>query len=223
MLAMSLAVVRKMLDAVAGSAPKRFSVSGITAPAKPAIVQLPTIATSTMKPSIGSGCASPLHRRVDEHAKAGGDADQQAVEEAEQAFLRHQPADELGLELAERDAAKRDRQRLAAGIAGLAGHDRQEDGEDDELVDGAFEDADHGGRDKRGEQVDLQPGMAKAEAARQGRREPLLLVDADHLARLGADLDRLFGEQLLAADQPDQAALAVADRIDREMLGRPRS
>ena len=47
MLATSLAVVRKMLDAVAGSAPRRFSVSGIIAPAMPATVQLAVIATST--------------------------------------------------------------------------------------------------------------------------------------------------------------------------------
>ena len=39
MLVMSLAVVRKMLDAVAGSAPKRLSVSGISAPAMPLAVQ----------------------------------------------------------------------------------------------------------------------------------------------------------------------------------------
>ncbi len=58
MLATSLAVVRKMLDAVAGSAPKRFRVSGIKAPEMPATVQLTVIATRTTRP-ISQGCASP--------------------------------------------------------------------------------------------------------------------------------------------------------------------
>ncbi len=38
MLVMSLAVVRKMLEAVAGSAPRRFSVDGMSAPAMPLAV-----------------------------------------------------------------------------------------------------------------------------------------------------------------------------------------
>ena len=115
-----------------------------------------------------------------------------------------------GLQLAERHAAQGHRQRLAAGIAGLPGHHRQEDGEDDEPRQRVLEQADHGGGDEGGEQVDLQPGVAKQQAARERRRQPLLLVDADHLARLGADLDRLVAEQLLAADQARQHALRAS-------------
>ena len=44
MLTTSVAVVRKMLDAVAGSAPSRFSASGTAAPATPDTAQLPAIA-----------------------------------------------------------------------------------------------------------------------------------------------------------------------------------
>ena len=44
MLTMSVAVVKKMLDAVAGSAPKRFSVSGTMAPEIPLIVHAPVMA-----------------------------------------------------------------------------------------------------------------------------------------------------------------------------------
>ena len=44
MLTTSVAVVRKMLDAVAGSAPKRLSVSGTSAPATPLMTQLQIIA-----------------------------------------------------------------------------------------------------------------------------------------------------------------------------------
>ena len=65
---------------------------------------------------------------------AGRDADEQAVEEAQRRLLGDQPALGAGLEVAQRHAAQRHRQRLAAGIAGLAGHHRQEDGEDDELA-----------------------------------------------------------------------------------------
>ena len=67
MLAMSLAVVRKMLEAVAGSAPKRFSISGITAPAKPAMVQL---ADHRDQHDEGEHDRLRLafHRGIDEHA-----------------------------------------------------------------------------------------------------------------------------------------------------------
>ena len=140
----------------------------------------------------------------------GGDADEQAVAEAEQALLGDQPADQPRLQFAERHAAQRDRERLAAGIAGLARHDRQEDGEDDELAERMLEHADHGRGDEGGEQVDLQPGVPELEAARQRRRQPFLLLDADHLAGLGADLDRLVAEQFLAADQALEPAFRVA-------------
>ena len=46
MLAMSVAVVRKMLDAVAGSKPSFFKVNGIMAPATPLTTQLAIIASS---------------------------------------------------------------------------------------------------------------------------------------------------------------------------------
>ena len=44
MLATSVAVVKKMLDAVAGSAPNRRNISGMTAPAMPLTIQLPIMA-----------------------------------------------------------------------------------------------------------------------------------------------------------------------------------
>jgi hypothetical protein len=54
MLATSVAVVRKMLDAVAGSAPSRLSVIGIRAPDTPLITQLTVIAIATIKPRISA-------------------------------------------------------------------------------------------------------------------------------------------------------------------------
>ena len=58
MLATSLIVVRKMLDAVAGSAPSLLSVSGISAPAIPLMVQASTMETSTTSPN-RTGSVSP--------------------------------------------------------------------------------------------------------------------------------------------------------------------
>jgi hypothetical protein len=48
MLATSVAVVRKMLDAVAGSAPNFRKISGIVAPETPLTMQLPIIARNTI-------------------------------------------------------------------------------------------------------------------------------------------------------------------------------
>ena len=52
MLTTSVAVVRKMLDAVAGSAPSRFSASGTAAPAMPDTAQLPAIAKNVIAASV---------------------------------------------------------------------------------------------------------------------------------------------------------------------------
>lgn len=51
MLATSVAVVRKMLDAVAGSAPSLRNVRGISAPEMPLTTQLPIIAMNTISAS----------------------------------------------------------------------------------------------------------------------------------------------------------------------------
>lgn len=56
MLATSVVVVRKMLEAVAGSAPIFFNVMGTITPESPLIQQLPTIAMNTIKlrvPALG--------------------------------------------------------------------------------------------------------------------------------------------------------------------------
>ena len=52
MLDTSVSVVTMMLEAVAGSAPRRFSTSGTTAPEMPDSQQLPIIAIITTSPSI---------------------------------------------------------------------------------------------------------------------------------------------------------------------------
>ena len=72
MLATSVAVVRKMLEAVAGSAPSFFRARGIIAPEMPLMRQLAVIATKTIK----ARCRRiALHGGVDQHAYASGNPD----------------------------------------------------------------------------------------------------------------------------------------------------
>ena len=216
MLATSVAVVRKMLDAVAGSAPNRFSTSGINAPAKPADDAAAVIATSTTGRAAGLRIA--LHACVDPHAEAGGDADEHAVEKPSSAFLGDQPARSPGF----RSPSVMPRRVTASAwqpvLPDWPASTGRKTASMTSCASVSSKTPTTRGRDEGGDEIDLQPGMAEAQAARERRVEPLLLVHADHLARLGGDLDRLVAEQLLAADQPLQPPLGVADRIDRIML-----
>ena len=106
--------------------------------------------------------------------------------------------------LAQRDAPQRDRERLAAGVSRLAGQHGKEHREDDKLVYRSLEYRHHAARQKRGQQVQLQPGMAKYEAAQHRRRDALLLVDADHAAGLRGDFESFRFEDRLAAYQTQQ-------------------
>src|SRR5215204_3129398 len=144
MLATSVAVVTKMLEAVAGSAPKRLRANGTIAPEMPLMAQLSAAAR---------------------------------------------------LDVPQRDAANGDRERLAAGVARLAGEHRQERGEDDEPVEGALEKGHHAAGGERRDQVDEQPRIAELEALADGRRDPLLLLDTHHGAGLRGDLERFQFEQ----------------------------
>ena len=198
MLTTSVAVVRKIDDAVAGSAPSRWRVVGTSTPEMP----LTTHAIDHREP--GHAGEHPrlrvvLHPRVDEHPGAGRHADQRAVEEPEDRLLGHRRGRAPGLQLPERHAAQRDRERLAAGVARLPREHRQEHGEQHDLLERALEEADHRRGDEGGEQVELQPRVAEHEAARPGRGEPLLLGHADHRAGLRGELDRLRLEHPCAA------------------------
>ena len=216
MLATSVAVVRKMLEAVAGSAPRLRSVSGMSAPARPLTTQLAIIAANTTSAE-RERLRLALRAGDDQHADAGGHADERAVQQAEQRLLRDQPARVAVPELAEREAAQRHGERLAAGVARLAGEHRQEHREHHQPVDRALEEADDRGGEEGREQVELQPRVAEAQAARPGRREALLLLDADHRAGLRADLERLLLEERAAAHRADEPPAGVAHGVDREV------
>ena len=212
MLTTSVAVVRKMLDAVAGSAPSFRSVRGISDPGDPADDagdrHGEKNAQSELKPR-----RVLLHRGGDPHSGAGRDPDERPVQEAEQRFLGDQPLLLAGSKLAEREPSQGDRERLTPGVAGLPREDGQEDGEDHDAVDRPLEDSDDRRRQKGGQEVQLEPGMPELQAAGPRREEPLLLVDADHRPGLGADLDRLLLEHRLSADLADERPVGEADGI----------
>src|SRR5205085_5133919 len=106
---------------------------------------------------------------------------------------------------------------LTPGVAGLSGEHGQEDGEDHELIERVLEHPDYRRCDEGGEKVELQPRVAELQASRPGSEESLLLVDTDHLSRLGADLEGLLLEHGLTAHETDQLSVTVADRIHREV------
>ena len=118
----------------------------------------------------------------------------------------------------EREAAQRDRQRLAAGVPRLTGEHRQEDGEHHDAIERLLEDADHAGGDERGEEIELQPGVAEAEAARPGGGDALLRLDADHLSGLRREIQRLLLEDASGRGSCRPACLRVGHRIGRVVL-----
>ena len=140
MLAMSVAVVRKILEAVAGSKPSFFSVSGIMAPATPLTTQLAIMASSTANPRCSADGLCWRSRR-DIHADGGHEPHEHAVEKSERGFLGDQPSLGAFTQFAERHAAQRDGQRLAAGIARLAGENWEKQREDHEFVQRALKHA----------------------------------------------------------------------------------
>jgi hypothetical protein len=75
--------------------------------------------------------------------------------------------------------------------------------------------SDDGSGDEAGEEIDLKPGVAEAEAAEDGGGEALFVFNADHGTGLGADFDGAGLEEILAADETEKVTFGIADRIDR--------
>ena len=73
------------------------------------------------------------------------------------------------LDLAEREAADDQHQRLTAGDAAHAGDDRHQHGERDDFLDRRFEQADDVRGEKRGREIDAQPDRT---APRAGAATP---------------------------------------------------
>ena len=152
------------------------------------------------------------------HRNAAENARHRAVGKTEQHFLPHERPAPARLDVPQRDAAHRDRKRLAAGIARLPREHRQEGREDHQLVEGALEDRDHASRGERGDEVDEKPRIAIFEALPDRVRDALFLLHADHRAGLRGDLEGLELEERRAAHQADQAAFGVGHGILRIVL-----
>ena len=202
--ATSVTVVRTIVDDCAGSWPSRVSAIG----------------------NDGAGDAGDDHRQhhgdtdherearvpaPEQNADAGRERDRETVDDADAHFLEQHAEPVARRDLAQREAAHRDGERLRARVAGLPRDDRQQHGERRELRDRRLEQADDGRGEKRRREVDLQPRQALAHGElRLGERAFLAAGAHHHL-----DVDRrgfLEGlQQRFVADRADQPAVDVDD------------
>ena len=123
-------------------------------------------------------------------------------------------------QLAERDAADDDGQRLRGRVAAHAGHDRHEHRQRRDPLDGALEERHDRGGQKRGHQVDAQPRQPLAQ--RLARRRERALV-AGHAGQTIDVLGRLVlddVDDVVHGDDADQLVLFVDDRNGEQVVGR---
>ena len=155
-----------------------------------------------------------LPESIGPHSETRSDADEDAVEEAQEAFFEDEATFLAIPEVSESKAAKGNSERLCAGVSGLSGKYGQEGGKNDDSIQSALKVSDDGSGDEAGEEIDLKPGVAEAEAAEDGGGEALFVFNADHGAGLGADFDGAGFEEILAADETEKATFGIADRVD---------
>jgi hypothetical protein len=94
----------------------------------------------------------------------------------------------------------------------LAGGDRQQHRERGELRDRAFEHADHRRRQKRSQQVDLQPWQAFAHGERARRQRTFVGTHADHRLHVGRQILAHGFHQFLSCEHADEMKIHVDDR-----------
>ena len=156
----------------------------------------------------------PCERATTYIPRAAVDADERAVQQAEEGLLEDQPSPSPVPQLAEGQAAERDRERLAAGVARLAGQDGEEDGQDDEPVDRALEEAGlSGGPRARG------GGEGGAWAAAEGAERLEAGATGEKTGRGGEDAGPERRRPDLEADRVGGVALAHPRRRLRDEQG----
>ena len=154
---MSVIVVMNTDDASAGSTLAARNPSGTSVPAAAATNMLMIIAIPSTSPSIGLP-------RITHTTQRRHRAEHDAVAQADDGFLQQRLARIAPRQLAERDAAHDHRQRLRAGVAAHARHDRHEDRERPgtrSIVPSKSATTD--GREERGHQVDAEPRQPLAQ------------------------------------------------------------
>ena len=202
--ATSVTVVSTIVDDCAGSWPSRVSAIGMTAPATPAMTMDSTMAIqiTSARPEFPLQSSTPMPV-VSRDGEPVDDADAHLLEQHAEPVARR--------DLAQREPAHRDRERLGARVTGLPRDDRQQHGQRRELRDRRLEQPDDGRREKRRREIDLQPRQPLADRELRLRQRALLAAGAHH----HLDVDRrgfLEGlQQRFVANDADQAAVDVDD------------
>ena len=132
--------------------------------------------------------------------------------EADDQFARQDDAGEVSVELAERHGSDGEGRDLHAGVAALAGDDRQEDGERGDAGEGALE----GGHDRRGGEgggeIEQQPWRAASQRGEHGSGERFVVDQSDESIHvLGRFLLRDV-EQIVGGRDADESAVVVEHR-----------
>ncbi|MBI2773746.1 MAG: hypothetical protein HYX56_04550 [Chloroflexi bacterium] len=121
-------------------------------------------------------------------------------------------------DLAERETAHRHREGLHAAVAGLAGDDREQDGEGRVLRDGVLEEAHDERREEGRREVDLEPGQAAAHGEGDGRERALVATGTHHGLKAGRRGRLARRHECGVTDDADEPAGAVNDRKGRDAL-----
>jgi hypothetical protein len=96
------------------------------------------------------------------HREAGRQRDRHPVDQSHTGFFPDHTGPVTQADLAQDEPPHGDGEGLCSGVARLTGHDRQQDRERRDLRDDVLEQPDDGGGEKRGQEIDLQPGQSLA-------------------------------------------------------------
>ena len=183
----------------------------MTAPAIPAAVMDATMDSAITSPS-------PSERLHNMTASAGRDRDRHSVHRADDDFLHHDLQPVMQADFAQCQPAHGHGECLRAGVAGLPGHHRKQDGERGVLGDGALEQPHHRSGEERGHKVDLQPGKAFAHREERRRERAFVPSRPDHRHQVARGrLLRGFDEFFLAEDTQNP----VVEVDHRQAAGAP--
>ena len=154
MLMTSVAVVRNMLEAVAGSAPNFLRKSGISVPNIPLAIQLPIMASTTTMLSVAA-LLLPVLYAYQYITPAGNEPDDGPVKQAKKRLFTHRTEGTFFRQFPERQPPQRYGQGLTTRISRLTSKDRQKDSKDHDLLNRFFEQSYHCAGDKCCEQINL--------------------------------------------------------------------
>src|SRR5262245_24581435 len=103
-----------------------------------------------------------------EHSNARGNSNEHSIQKPQQSLLQYEVAPGTCFQVTQCHTSQCDCESLTAGVAGLPGEHGQKDCEYHQLVDRVLEDAHDSARQKCGQQIQLQPWMAKLQTSGPG-------------------------------------------------------